>query len=106
MATIKATDDTLDQIIKNNKIVLVDFWAPWCGPCRMITPVLEQLADEVDKEAVIAKLNVDQNPLASVKYRIQGIPTLILFVNGEEATTFVGIQPLNKLKAFIMQYAN
>lgn len=106
MATIKATDNTLDQIIRNNKAVLVDFWAPWCGPCRMIAPILEQLADEMGKEVVIAKLNVDENPFASVKYRIQGIPTLKLFVNGGEATTFVGVQPLNKLKASIKQYAN
>lgn len=106
MATIKATDNTLDQIIRKNKVVLVDFWAPWCGPCRMMAPVLDQLTNEVGKEAVIAKLNVDENPFAAVKYRIQGIPTLKLFVNGKETATFVGVQPLNKLKASIMQYAN
>lgn len=106
MATVKVTDNTLDQIIRDNKVVLVDFWAPWCGPCRMIAPVLEQLADEMGSKSVIAKLNVDENPVASVKHQIQGIPTLKLFVNGKEASTFVGVQPFNKLKAAIMQHAN
>ncbi|MGN7471551.1 thioredoxin [Cohnella laeviribosi] len=106
MAAIKATDNTLDQIIRNNKVVLVDFWAPWCGPCRMMAPVLDQLAAEADKEAVIVKVNVDENPVSAIKHHIQGIPTLKLFVNGKETTTFVGVQPLNKLKALIMQYAN
>lgn len=105
MGTITATDNTLDQIIRSNKVVLVDFWAPWCGPCRMMAPILDQLAREVGRDAVIAKINVDENPFAAAKYRIRGIPTLKLFVNGREADTFVGVQPLNKLKAAIMQYA-
>ena len=106
METIKATDNTLDQIIRSNKVVLVDYWAPWCGPCRMMAPILDQLAHEVGKEAVIAKINVDENPFSALKYQIQGIPTLKLFVNGLEIDTFVGVQPLNKLKASIMHYAN
>lgn len=106
MATREATDNTLDEIIGSNKVVLVDFWAPWCGPCRMMAPILDQLAHEVGEDAVIAKINVDENPLAALKYQIRGIPTLKLFVNGKEADTFVGVQPLNKLKASIIQYAN
>lgn len=106
MAAIKATDNTLDQVIRNNKVVLVDFWAPWCGPCRMMAPVLDQLAAEADKEAVIVKVNVDENPVSAIQHQIQGIPTLKLFVDGKEAITFVGVQPLNKLKASIMQYSN
>mgnify|MGYP001066241995 FL=1 len=106
MATVKATDHTLDRIVKDNKVVLVDFWAPWCGPCRMIAPVLDQLAEEVGDEAVIAKLNVDENPLSAIKYQIRGIPTLKLFVNGTETATWVGFQPLSTLKKYVMHYAN
>jgi len=106
MATITATDSTLDQIIRNNRVVLVDFWAPWCGPCRMMAPILDQLAQEVGNEAVIAKINVDENPFASVRHQIRGIPTMKLFVGGIEIATFVGVQPLDKLKASIMKYAS
>ncbi len=105
MRTIQVTDASLEQVVKNNKVVLVDFWAPWCGPCRMIAPVLEQLAAEVSQQAVIAKLNVDENPSSSVKYQIQGIPTMKLFVNGSVVDTIVGLQPIQKLKSAILQYA-
>ncbi len=105
MKTVQVTDNSLDTMIKSNKIVLVDFWAPWCGPCRMIAPVLEQLAAELGQQAVIAKLNVDENPFSSVKYQIQGIPTMKLFVNGQVAQTIVGVQPLQRLKSAILQYA-
>jgi thioredoxin 1 len=105
MKTIQVTDAFLEQVVKNNKVVLVDFWAPWCGPCRMIAPVLEQLAAEVSQQAVIAKLNVDENPNASVKYQIQGIPTMKLFVNGSVVETIMGVQPIQKLKSAILQYA-
>jgi thioredoxin 1 len=105
MATMKITDNTMEQVIRSNSIVLVDFWAPWCGPCRMIAPVLDQLAGELGEKAVIAKLNVDENPMGAAKYRIQGIPTLKLFHNGREVETFVGVQPIQKLRAAIMQHA-
>lgn len=106
MATMmNATDNTLEQIIKNNKVVLVDFWAPWCGPCRMIAPILEELAEELDDHATIVKVNVDENPVSAIKYHIQGIPTLKLFVDGREVTTFVGVQPMEKLKEVMMHYA-
>jgi thioredoxin 1 len=105
MAVVNATDNTLDEIIKKNRVVLVDFWAPWCGPCRMMSPILDQLAEEVGDEAVIAKLNVDANPFAAIKHHIQGIPTMKIFVDGKEVETYVGVQPLQRLKASIMQYA-
>lgn len=105
MATLTATDATLAQMIQNHKVLLVDFWAPWCGPCRMIAPVLEQLAKEVEGEAAIAKINVDENPVSAIKYNIRGIPTLKLFVDGKETETIVGVQPLSRLKAAVLQYA-
>lgn len=106
MATQIATDATLEQMIKSNKVLLVDFWAPWCGPCRMIAPILEQLAEEVKGEAVIAKINVDENPVSAIKYNIRGIPTMKLFVGGREAETIVGVQPLARLKAAVLQYSH
>ncbi|GAA0404759.1 thioredoxin [Paenibacillus motobuensis] len=104
MSTVNVTDNSLEQVIQNNKLVLLDFWAPWCGPCRIIGPVLEQLADEMGSEVLVAKLNVDDNQLSAAKYRIQGIPTLKLFHDGKEAQTFVGVQPLQTLKSAIKQY--
>ena len=106
MAIVKATDNTLDKFIKSNKMVLVDFWAPWCGPCRMIAPILEQLDQEVGDKAVIAKVNVDENPVSAIKHQIQGIPTLRLFADGREVSSFVGVQPLHKLKEAIIQYTH
>ncbi|WMT41239.1 thioredoxin [Paenibacillus sp. D2_2] len=104
MSIVNVTDSSLEQVIQNNKLVLLDFWAPWCGPCRMIAPILEQLADELGSEVQIAKLNVDDNQVSAAKYRIQGIPTLKLFHEGKEVQTFVGVQPLQTLKSAIKQY--
>ncbi len=87
-------------------MVLVDFWAPWCGPCRMIAPTLDQLAGELGSQVLIAKLNVDENSLGAMKHQIQGIPTLKLFHHGKVVETFVGVQPLSNLKTAIMRYVN
>ncbi len=106
MTIVKATDNTLEELIRSNKTVLVDFWAPWCGPCRMIAPVLEQLDTEVGDRAIIAKVNVDENPVSAIKHQIQGIPTLRLFAGGREVANLVGVQPLNRIKETIMRYAN
>jgi thioredoxin 1 len=105
MATMPITDNNYAKVIQNNKLVLIDFWAPWCGPCRMIAPILEQLSEEVGDAAVIAKLNVDENPTGAVRYSIQGIPTMILFRNGVEVERFVGVQPLQVLKNAVRKHA-
>ncbi len=80
-----------DDATKNG-VVLVDFWAPWCGPCKMQTPILEKVAAEVGDKAVIAKVNVDECPELAAKYGIRSIPTLILLKNGENKQQFVGLQ--------------
>lgn len=93
---ITATDQNFDQeVLKSDKPVLVDFWAVWCGPCRMIAPVIEELANDYDGKAKIAKLNVDENPQVSMKYGIRSIPTLLIFKNGEVVDQIVGAVPKN-----------
>jgi thioredoxin 1 len=79
--------------------VLVDFWAPWCGPCRLVTPVLEQIADERGEELKIVKLNVDENQQVAGNFQVMQIPTLILFKGGEVAKKVIGAQPKRKLEA-------
>lgn len=90
------TRDTFDATIREGK-VLVDFWAPWCGPCRMQAPILEELANEV-KGVTIAKVNVDDEPDLASRYGVMSIPTLILFENGTEKERYVGVQPKEKLE--------
>ena len=86
------------DVLKTAGKVLVDFWAPWCGPCRMQTPILERLAASGDINAKIFKVNTDENPDIAQKYGIVSIPTLILFENGQEVERYVGVQPENILK--------
>lgn len=93
--------DFEQQVVKSDVPVLVDFWAEWCGPCRMIAPVLEGLAQEYQGKLRIVKLNVDENPNTSIKYAVRGIPALLLFKNGEIASTKVGAVPKAELTAFI-----
>lgn len=85
----------------NRGVVLVDFWAPWCGPCKMQAPILEKVAAEVGDKAVIAKVNVDENPELAAKYGIRSIPTLILLKDGENKQQFVGLQQQPALVAAI-----
>jgi thioredoxin 1 len=101
---VEFTDANFDQLVlKSDKPVLVDFWAEWCGPCRMVGPVVEELAKEYDGKAVIGKLNVDNNPAVSAQFGVRNIPTLLLFKNGQIVDKQVGAVPKNvldgKLKA-------
>ncbi|MDR3672345.1 MAG: thioredoxin [Holophaga sp.] len=84
-------------------ITLVDFWAPWCGPCRMIAPILDELAGELKDKARIVKINVDENPLVAGQFGVMSIPTLLLFKNGQKVDQKVGGQAKPQLKAFIEQ---
>lgn len=102
MATKKITDQSFnDDVIAAGEPVLVDFWAEWCGPCRMIGPALEEISDELAGKVTIAKINIDENPDAPSKYGVRGIPTMILFKNGQPAATKVGAAPKSQLKSWI-----
>jgi thioredoxin 1 len=93
------TDSSFDsEVLQSSEPVLVDFWAPWCGPCRQIAPMIEQLASENAGSIKIGKVNIDDNPAAAQKFGIASIPTLMLFKGGQVAERFVGVQPKARLQ--------
>ncbi|WP_425414360.1 thioredoxin [Paenibacillus ginsengihumi] len=100
MAIINVSDANFEQTVKEG-VVLVDFWAPWCGPCKMIAPVLEELSVKYGDKLTIAKVNVDDNPESAARYGVMSIPTLKLFKNGEEVGTQVGFRPSQELSALV-----
>ncbi len=96
------TDATFgDQVLNSEQPVLLDYWAEWCGPCKMIAPILNEIADEYEGQITISKLNIDENPETPPKYGIRGIPTLMLFKNGNVEATKVGAVSKSQLIAFI-----
>jgi thioredoxin 1 len=100
---ITLTDANFQQVVNGPRPVLVDFWAPWCGPCRMVAPSVEQLAQEFAGRAVVGKLNVDENPATAQRYGIQGIPALSIYKQGQVVDRLVGAQPLAVLRARLAQ---
>tara|TARA_B100001971_G_C17806961_1_gene342142 strand:- start:122 stop:442 length:321 start_codon:yes stop_codon:yes gene_type:complete len=96
--TLEITDSNFNNVISKNKTVLVDFWAEWCGPCRMIGPVIEELANEYEGKAIIGKLDIDSNQESSVKYGVRSIPTILTFKDGEIVDRQVGAVPKEILK--------
>ncbi len=99
---IKVTDDSFEQdVLKAEGPVLVDFWAEWCGPCKLIAPALDDLAKEYGGKVTVAKLNIDDNPNTPTKYGVRGIPTLMLFKNGNIAATKIGALPKTALFSWV-----
>lgn len=104
MSTVAVTDETFEQdVLKAEGPVLVDFWAEWCGPCKQIAPALEQIASELDGHVTIAKLNIEESPTTPSRYGVRGIPTMMLFRNGQMASMKVGAVPKQKILEWLAE---
>jgi thioredoxin 1 len=104
MSLLTVTENNFKETVEENELVLVDFWAPWCGPCKMIAPILDQLDQQSAGKVTIAKLNVDDNPALASEFGVMSIPTLKLFKAGTEVQTVVGLQTLENLKGLIQKH--
>ena len=104
MTTKNISDDSFDkEVLKSSNLVLVDFWAEWCGPCKMIAPALEEISEEMNKNLEIKKLNIDDNPKTPQEYGVRGIPTLILFKNGKKISEKIGVLPKSKITEWVQE---
>ena len=104
MATKKITDNNFDaEVLKSSKPILVDFWAEWCGPCKQIAPVLEKISEDMGDQIVVAKHNIDSEPNTPTKYGVRGIPTMLLFKNGELKATKVGATTESNIVSWIKE---
>ena len=104
MATVNVTDDSFDkEVLKSSKPIVVDFWAEWCGPCKQIAPTLEEISEEMSDQVTIAKLNIDSELNSGTKYGIRGIPTMLLFKDGELKATKVGATTKSNIVSWIKE---
>ena len=104
MATVKVNDENFDtEVLKSSKPIVVDFWAEWCGPCKMIGPILEEISDEMTNDVTIAKHNIDEEPNTPTKYGVRGIPTMLLFKGGELQATKVGATTKSNIVSWIKE---
>ena len=102
MATVKISDSSFDEdVLKSSKPVIVDFWAEWCGPCKMSAPALEEISNEMSDQVTVAKLNIDDNPGTPSNYGVRGIPTLIMFKDGQAVAQKIGALPKSELKRWV-----
>ncbi|MFC7442923.1 thioredoxin [Laceyella putida] len=106
MAIVELTDQTFNKEVQSPDagVFLVDFWAPWCGPCRQLAPILEEVEAEIGDQAKVAKVNVDNSPETAGQFGVMSIPTMILFKNGEAVSKAVGVQPKEQLIAWVKEY--
>ena len=104
MGTVTVTDETFEQdVLKAGKPVLVDFWAEWCGPCKQIAPALEQIADELAGKVTVAKVDIEDSPMTPGRYGVRGIPTMMLFKDGQMASMKVGAAPKQKIVEWLAE---
>lgn len=101
---VDVTDESFPSVVKQHPVLVVDAWAPWCGPCLRIAPIIEQLAGEMEGQVTFAKLNTDENPDTARRYGIMSIPTLLIFKNGQRVDQVVGLVPKDPLKERILKH--